>query len=94
MTTLHIEHAINDLSLWREAFARFTAARRAAGVQAERVTQPLDDPHYIVIDLDFDGASQAEAFLAFLRAQVWSSQQASPALAGGVIARILEPVAV
>lgn len=94
MTTLHIEHAISDFSLWREAFSRFAAARRGAGVQAERVTQPLDDPQYIVIDLDFACASEAEAFLRFLRAQVWSSPQASPALAGEVRARVLEPVAV
>lgn len=98
MSTLHIEHAINDLSLWREAFSKFAAARRAAGVQAERVTQPLDDPQYVVIDLDLDldfaCASEAEAFLRLLRAQVWSSPQASPALAGEVSARLLEPVAV
>lgn len=93
MTTLHIEHAISDLSLWREAFSRFAAARRDAGVQAERVTQPLDDPHYVVIDLDFTSAPAAEAFLRFLRAQVWSSPQASPALAGEVRALVLEPAA-
>lgn len=94
MTTLHIEHAISDLSLWRGAFSRFAAARRAAGVQAERVTQPLDDSQYVVIDLDFACTSEAEAFLRFLRAHVWSSPQASPALAGEVRARVLEPVAV
>ena len=96
MTTLHIEHAISDLSLWREAFSKVAAARRDAGVQAERVTQPLDDPQYVVIDLDFACASEAEAFLHFLRAQVWSSSspQASPALVGEVHARVLEPVAV
>jgi len=94
MTTLHIEHAISDLSLWREAFARFAAARMDAGVQAERVMQPLDDPQYIVIDLDFASTPEAEAFLGFLRAKVWSSPQASPALTGEVRARVLEPVAV
>jgi hypothetical protein len=94
MTTLHIEHAISDFSLWREAFARFAAARRDAGVQAERVTQPIDDPQYVVIDLDFASASEAEAFLGFLPKQVWDSPQASPALAGEVRARVLEAAAV
>lgn len=94
MTTLHIEHANSDFSVWREAFSRFAPTRRDAGVQAESVMQPVDDRQYVVVDLDFAGASEAETFLRFLRAQVWSSAQASPALAGQVRAGVLQSVAV
>ena len=94
MTTLHIEHAITDFATWRHAFARFADARQRAGVRAERVLQPVDDPHYVVIDLDFDAVAEAESFLRFLQTQVWSTPQASPALAGAVQARVLTRAAV
>ena len=53
MTTLHIEHPITDLATWRAAFDRFADRRRQGGVSAERVQQPVDDDHYVVVDLDF-----------------------------------------
>jgi hypothetical protein len=40
----------------------------------------LDDPKYVLIDLDFDGPEQAEAFLEGLRG-VWSRVELSPGLA-------------
>ncbi len=46
MATLHIEHAISDLPTWLRAFSHFEAARRRAGVRAERVLQPIDDDKY------------------------------------------------
>jgi hypothetical protein len=44
-----------------------------------------------MIDLDFDSASQAEAFLAGLH-EVWGSRQAAPALIGRPQTRIIETV--
>lgn len=82
MPTLHIEHTITDLATWQVAFGRLAAARAAAGVRSQRVQQPVDDDHFIVIDLDFDTVEAARAFLQFLRSQVWASAESSPALAG------------
>jgi hypothetical protein len=90
MATLHIEHPITDYPTWKAAFDRFADARRQAGVRAHRVQRPVDDDAYIVVDLDFDTAAQAAGFLAFLRANVWSSPNAAPALAGTPMARVLE----
>ena len=53
----------------------------------------VDDPKYIVVDLDFDTIDEAEAFLRFLNTQVWGIQENSPALAGTPQTMILEPVA-
>jgi hypothetical protein len=92
MPTLHIEHAITDLATWQAAFDRFAERRAAAGVTADRVWQPADDRHHIVIDLDFDTTDQATSFLHFLRTQVWASAQTSPGLAGAPRTTILEPV--
>ena len=92
MTTLHIEHPISDLAVWRAAFDRFADRRRLGGVSGERVQQPVDDDHYVLIDLDFPTREQAERFLGFLQTRVWSSSESSPALAGTPLTRILETV--
>lgn len=92
MATLHIEHKITDLKTWLGAFDRFEEARRKAGVNAQRVAQPIDDDNYICVELDFDSVDQAEAFKEFLETRVWSSPDASPALGGTPRARMLRPV--
>jgi hypothetical protein len=92
MSTLHIEHPITDLAVWRAAFDRFADRRRQGGVSAERVQRPVDDDHYVLIDLDFPTREQAERFLGFLRSTVWASSESSPALAGTPRTRILETV--
>jgi hypothetical protein len=93
MSTLHIEHPVTDLAVWRTAFDRFADRRRQGGVTAERVAQPVDDDHFVLIDLDFPTRDQAERFLGFLQSTVWASPEASPALAGTPVTRILETVA-
>jgi hypothetical protein len=91
MPTLHIEHAITDFGTWSAAFGRLAEVRQQAGVRRERVQQPVGDPQYVVIDLDFDTAEEAAGLLSFLRASVWSSPGAAPALAGAPRASILAP---
>ena len=92
MATLHIEHPISDLRTWLTAFARFAEARQKAGVCAQRVYQPVDDPKYIVVDLDFEAVDDAVRFKKFLESNVWSSKDASPGLAGAPEAHVLVPV--
>ncbi len=94
MATLHIEHAITDLSTWLTAFARFGEARAGAGVRGTRISQPVDDDHYIYVQLDFDDVDAATAFLGFLRTVVWASPEASPGLDGAPTGRVLEEVEV
>lgn len=92
MPTLHIEHGIVDFDLWKAAFDRLAEFRNQSGVLRHRIQRPVDDPEYVVIDLDFDTIGQAEAFVQFLRTKVWSSRENAPALAGTPQTRILEPV--
>lgn len=93
MATLHIRHAITDFDTWASAFNRFAEARRDAGVRAHRVQRPVDDPAYLVIDLDFDTREAAESFRNFLRTNVWNTG-AAPALVGTPETMVLEPAAV
>ncbi len=92
MPTLHIEHPVTDLAVWRAAFDRFADRRRQGGVLDERVQRPVDDVHYVLIDLDFASREQAERFLGFLESTVWASRDSSPALVGTPQTRILERV--
>ncbi|MGI9051762.1 MAG: hypothetical protein ACR2HQ_03790 [Ilumatobacteraceae bacterium] len=89
MTTLHLQVQINDLAAWQSAFADHAETRRRAGVRSESVRHPADDESTLVIDLDFDSRREAEAFLGFLRDNVWKDQ---PILAGPPQAMILEPL--
>jgi len=90
MPTLHIQHAISDFEVWQEAFERFGGARQQAGVRSHQVRRPVDDPQYVVIDLDFDTVEQAERFRDFLHQTVWSSPRNSPALIGTPETMILD----
>ena len=92
MTTLHIEHPITDFAVWKAAFDRFAEQRAARGVRDHRIQQPVDDPRYVVVDLDFATTSEAEGFLDFLRTTVWATPERSPALAGTPAALVLQRV--
>lgn len=92
MTTLRIEHAIHDYDLWKRAFDGLADARATAGVRGFVIRRPVDDPSYLMIDLEFDDPNGAEAFATFLTQRVWSSPASSPALAGAPRTRILDLV--
>jgi hypothetical protein len=92
MSTLHIEHPITDFEVWRQAFDRFAPFRLQSGVRAQRVLRPIDDDHYVVVDLDFDTVADAHRFLEFLQTAVWSQAANSPGLGGVPATRILDLV--
>lgn len=89
MNTLRIEHPITDYTVWKQSFDRFADLRAASGVRSHVIRRPVDDPRYIIADLDFDSAEEAQAFLDTLRSRVWSTPANSPALAGDPLTRIL-----
>jgi hypothetical protein len=92
MATLRIEHAITDYQLWKKAFDGFAEARARAGVRSYAIRLPVDDPRYLMLDLEFDTTAVAETFAEFLVQHVWSSPASSPGLAGAPKSRILELV--
>jgi hypothetical protein len=72
MPILQIEHAVGDYETWKEAFDSDPVGRERGGVRRYRIARPTDDPSYVVVDLEFDGIGEAEAFLTALRA-LWDS---------------------
>ena len=91
MTTLHIEHPITDYEQWRAAFERAAQLRADGGVIAHRVSQPIDDDRYIVVQLDFEDAARASTFLDLLRTRIWTDPARTPGLAGSPRTVILIP---
>jgi len=89
---LQIEYPVHDYGAWKAAFDRDLLDREGSGVRRYRVLRPTDDPNYVLIDLEFDEAERAEAYLAALQRQFYSSQDASPAVGGGPQTRIVEVV--
>jgi hypothetical protein len=70
MYMLRIEHRIPNYEGWKQAFESDPVGREKLGVRRYQILRPLDDPNYVMIDLEFDTASQAEALLAAMRV-VW-----------------------
>ena len=90
MHVLKIEYPVADYDAWKESFDRDVLDREGSGVRRYRVLRPHDDPNYVMIDLDFDDADEAQAYLAALQRQFYSSRQASPVSGGGLRTRIVE----
>jgi hypothetical protein len=70
MAVLRIEHPVPDYDAWKEAFDNDPVGRQRSGVRRYRILRPIDDPNYVLIDLEFDTKGEAEALLAAMRV-VW-----------------------
>lgn len=71
MYILRIEHAVADFDGWQKVFDSDPIGREKSGVRRYQVLRPIDDANYVMIDLEFDTLSQAEAVLASLLV-LWS----------------------
>jgi hypothetical protein len=57
MPILQIEHRVRDFDAWKQAFDNDPVGREQKGVRRYRVLRSLDDPNYVVVDLEFDSSS-------------------------------------
>jgi len=67
MYILRIEHPVPDYAGWKKAFDSDPAGRKKAGVRRYQILRPVDNPNYVMIDLEFDTMKAAEALLAAMR---------------------------
>jgi hypothetical protein len=67
MHILRIEHPVPDFDAWKAAFDSDPVRREQSGVRRYQILRPIDDANYVLIDLEFDSAGEAEAMLAALR---------------------------
>ena len=71
MAILRIEHQVPNFEGWKKAFDSDPVGRERSGVRRYHILRSVDDPNYVLIDLEFDTTSEAEALLAAMR-QVWN----------------------
>ena len=90
MPTLRIEHAVPDFNGWKRAFDSDPADRKGSGVRRYQVLRSVEDPNYVMIDLEFDSTEEADGLLAKMR-RVWSSGEGQKVMRNPQ-ARIVETV--
>ncbi len=91
MTIVQIEHATKSFDTWKHAFDSDPVGREQGGVRRYRISRPVDDPDYVVVDLEFDDRDRAVAFRGALE-RMWTTPQAQQVLGGTPHARVIETV--
>lgn len=71
MYLLRIEHSVPNFEGWKQAFDSDPVGREKMGVRQYQILRAVDDPNYVMIDLEFDTAEQANGLLQAMRT-VWS----------------------
>ncbi len=89
MVILRIEHPVPDYATWKQAFDSDPVGRQRSGVRRFQILRSLDDPNFVMIDLEFGTKGEAEALLAAMR-EVWGRVQGTVML--NPQARIVEVV--
>jgi hypothetical protein len=74
-TILRIEHKVGNFDAWKRMFANDPIDRQKSGVRGYRILRSTDDPNYVMIDLEFDSAKEAENVRSALR-NLWSTPEA------------------
>ena len=68
---LRIQHAVPNFDAWKRAFDSDPMDRKGSGVRRFQIHRSVAEPNFVMIDLELDSASAAEALLQKLR-QLWS----------------------
>ena len=71
MIVLQIEHLVPDFNGWKKAFDSDPVNRKQSGVKRYRIFRQVDNPNYVVLELEFDNLVEAEALLAALQ-KLWN----------------------
>ena len=67
MPILQIEHPVPNFEGWKKAFESDPVGRQQGGVLRYKILRKVDDPNYVIIDLEFNKLKEAENFLNSLR---------------------------
>ncbi len=61
MYILQIEHPVPNYEGWKKAFDSDPVNRKQSGVRRYKISRKIDDPNYVIVDLEFDNLTDAEA---------------------------------
>ena len=76
---VRIEHPVGNFEAWKKAFDSDPVGRRTSGVRRYRILRPGDDPKFVMIDLEFDQAAEAENFRTAML-KLWDGVEAQRVL--------------
>jgi hypothetical protein len=71
MPVLHIQHSVPNFDAWKRAFESDPMDRKGSGVRRYHVHRSVQDPNFVMIDLEFDTVADAERLLDRLR-KLWA----------------------
>ena len=89
MPVLRVECSVPDFEKWKRSFDSDPADRKGSGVRGYHILRSVDDPSYVMIDLEFDDIGKARNFLAFVQ-RVWEGSARE--VVQNPLGRIAEPV--
>ena len=89
MYTLRIDYRVASYGTCKQAFDSNPVGRERSAVRRYRILRPVDDLDNVMIELDFETTSQAEALLDAMR-RVWAGPART--MISDPQARILEAV--
>jgi hypothetical protein len=68
MAILRVQHSVPTYDAWKRAFDSDPVDRRGGGVRRYTIHRSVAEPHFVMVDLEFDRMEDAESFLRQLRA--------------------------
>ena len=71
MIILRVEHKIENFEKWKELFDSDPINREQSGVQNYDIFKLVDNPNYVIIELEFEDQETAKKALAALN-KVWA----------------------
>jgi hypothetical protein len=92
MPVVRVEHPVGDFAAWKQAFDSDPIGRARMGVRRHEILRSLDDPNYVMVDLEVDTAERAEELRRALE-ELWHRVQAQ-GLIGEQQARVADIVEV
>ena len=72
MIVLQIEHPVPNFNSWKKTFDSDPVNRKESGVRRYRVSKLIDNPNYVIVELEFDNLENAEALLEALK-KLWNN---------------------
>jgi hypothetical protein len=70
MFTLQIEHRVYDFDAWKQAFDNNKPFQAEDCIRRYRIFRSLDNPNYVMINLDFERLNEAKTFVEEMP-QLW-----------------------
>lgn len=74
MYILQIEYPAPNFDIWREAFNRSTIEGKNSGLRGYQIFRPVDNSNYVIVELEFNEANQAEDFIGQLH-RIWREDE-------------------